>query len=569
MTVDEARQILIRRKELLHRIDKLQKKGEKTDSMTLLKLLRKRREGLAQQEEAEFLMRKADRTFYQQWVGEILEQPDSWTFQQFQAQVQLRMDLVRKALTMREKDTVGSVCVDTPHALRLSFPHLDETDWQATVASSPYFTEQQRSLLLRKAAILQHFYTLFDQWVEPMRSVSPDYVDVDFYTENAVRVMWVLPGDLPLQSQPLPRVLRKCEQWAQFPYSTDAYLKLFYTSFVVQQLYFYAADREDRLSYDAVNRYGSLEEWYKSLRRSAIVHLNHCSLSQLRALLLTLQPNVVLAAGTLPQIWEALGEFDRPEQLNLLTGLSESCGIATLHRYQGIAFIETPQPVDPEVSVREFMTDVLSLARLFWGGSRLSGEQPEVLNRAFDLSRSCYEILQQAIHRHRYVRMSYPDPQTLHYEEHIFLPLLLKQHAGDWFVIGKWKGHAAIEALYLSQIFAAEELEDEERVSEQLLLPYRYAYGVHMRKDLRINANLTNAEPQLFVIRLRVYAPLYQQFLLRPLHFTQSLFSAQTGASFRLFQYKMYLTDELIQLLRGYGRLIEVIEPDCLRQEIL
>ena len=85
---------------------------------------------------------------------------------------------------------------------------------------------------------------------------------------------------------------------------------------------------------------------------------------------------------------------------------------------------------------------------------------------------------------------------------------------------------------------------------------------------MKINPNLTADTPQLFVIRLRVYAPLWQQLQLRPLHFTQAQFPADSAAPYRLFQYKMYLTDELIQLLRGYGRQIEVIEPLTLRSQI-
>ena len=167
------------------------------------------------------------------------------------------------------------------------------------------------------------------------------------------------------------------------------------------------------------------------------------------------------------------------------------------------------------------------------------------------------------------MRISYPDPQTLRYAEKTFLPLLLKQHAGDWYVIGQWKGQTSIEALYLYQIQSVAELSEEAHVPESRLLPYRYAYGVHLRPDLLINPNLTADTPQLFVIRLRVYAPLWQQLQLRPLHFTQSLFPADPATPYRLFQYKMYLTDELIQLLCGYGRQIEIIEPECLRQEIL
>ena len=569
MTVEEAKQILNKRRELVNRIDKLSKKGEFTDPMTLFKLQRKRVEGFDLQEEAELLVREADKAFYQQWVDEVIEQPGSWSFQLFQTDIQEKIQLVQQALELREQQAIGSVYVDTPHTMRQVFRYADEAEWQTAVAQSPYFSESQKERLLSKATLLQTYYTLYDRWIDPMRSVSPEIVDADLYTENAVRILWVLPGDLPLQAKPLPLWLRACATWDDFPVHTTTYAKLFYTSFSIQQLYYYGYDKDDLLSFDSINRRGSIEEWYKSLRRCAIVQGTHTSVTELRHLLITLQPNVVLTVGTLLQVWNAIGLSSEQDQLHLLTGLSESCGVATLHRYHDIAFIETPQLTDPAVSVEEFMTDTLTLARLFLIGHRQDNPQSAVVNRAMDPHQYLFEELRQAIERHRYVRISYPDPQTLRYAEKTFLPLLLKQHAGDWYVIGQWKGQTSIEALYLYQIQSVAELSEEAHVPESHLLPYRYAYGVHLRPDLLINPNLTADTPQLFVIRLRVYAPLWQQLQLRPLHFTQSLFPADPATPYRLFQYKMYLTDELIQLLRGYGRQIEIIEPECLRQEVL
>ena len=569
MTIEEAKQILNKRRELVNRIDKLLKKGEITDPMTVFKLQRKRVEGFDLQEEAELLVREADKAFYQQWVEAIIEQPGSWSFHLFQTDIQERIKQIEQALEMREQKMAGSIYVDTPHAMRQIFRYVDDPEWQAAVAQSPYFSESQKERLLSKAAILQNYYTRYEQWVNPMRSVSPEIVDTNLYIENAIRILWVLPGDLPLQIKPLPLWLQECATWGDFPVHTTTYTKMFYTSFAIQQLYYYGYDKDELLSFDSINRRGSIEEWYKSLRRCAIVQLTHTSSAELHHLLITLQPNVVLTVGTLPQVGSAIGLSAEQDQLRLLTGLSESCGVATLHRHQGIAFIETPPLTDPAVSVSEFMTDTLTLARLFFIGHRQTNPLPSVVNRAMDPHQYLYEALQQAIQRHRYVRISYPDFQTLRYSEQFFLPLLLKQHAGDWYVIGKPKGKSSFEALYLAHIQSVEELSEEERIPESRLLPYHYAYGVHLRNDLKINPNLTADTPQLFVIRLRVYAPLWQQLQLRPLHFTQAQFPADPAAPYRLFQYKMYLTDELIQLLRGYGRQVEVIEPECLRQEVL
>ena len=166
---------------------------------------------------------------------------------------------------------------------------------------------------------------------------------------------------------------------------------MFYTSFAIQQLYYYGYDKDELLSFDSINRRGSLEEWYKSLRRCAIVQLTHTSSAELHHLLITLQPNVVLTVGTLPQVESAIGLSAEQDQLRLLTGLSESCGVATLHRHQGIAFIETPPLTDPAVSVSEFMTDTLTLARLFFIGHRQTNPLPSVVNRAMDPHQYLYE----------------------------------------------------------------------------------------------------------------------------------------------------------------------------------
>jgi len=102
------------------------------------------------------------------------------------------------------------------------------------------------------------------------------------------------------------------------------------------------------------------------------------------------------------------------------------------------------------------------------------------------------------------------------------------------------------------------------------LMPYRYAYGVHLRTDLHLNSNLVSDGAELFVIRIRVHAPLWKDFVLHPLHFSQDMQSpTKADDDSRIFQYKIYITDELIRLLRGYGKQVEVLSPAILQYEIL
>ena len=122
---------------------------------------------------------------------------------------------------------------------------------------------------------------------------------------------------------------------------------------------------------------------------------------------------------------------------------------------------------------------------------------------------------------------------------------------------------------YLDSLHYVRFTEEKEEVPESLLLPYRYAYGVHLRTDLHLNPNLVSDGAELFVIRLRVHSPLWKEFMLHPLHFSQDLVPPQKeDGDSRIFQYKMYITEELIRLLRGYGKQVEVLLPAIIKEQI-
>ena len=68
---------------------------------------------------------------------------------------------------------------------------------------SPYFTHEQRDFFLQKSDLLLSFYQLFEEWTDTLRSVPEEIVNVDKYIQNAFRILWVLPSDLPGQKASL------------------------------------------------------------------------------------------------------------------------------------------------------------------------------------------------------------------------------------------------------------------------------------------------------------------------------------------------------------------------------
>ena len=169
--------------------------------------------------------------------------------------------------------------------------------------------------------MLLSFYQLYDQWTDTLRVVSKEIVNVDKYVQNAFRILWVLPSDLPGQTASLHNLMGEHPSWEEFPYKLYTYSKMFFASFVIQQLYYYRYDKESLLSYSNLCRHASITEWYDSLQRSAIVHLNHTSLEELKDIVCRLQPNVILCPGTFSSVLSALGWNNDDEGMRLLTGL--------------------------------------------------------------------------------------------------------------------------------------------------------------------------------------------------------------------------------------------------------
>ena len=564
MTLEEAKDILLKLENLITKTNRLFRKGERMDSTPFLKLHRKRISMFEVQEEAECIVREGDLAFYQAWADRVLDKPTNFNFQVFRQEIESLKATIETALQKKEAGEIHTFFIDTPTTLKVVHHDLDNPEWRDAIKHSPYFTQEQIDFLLLKSDVLMSFYRLYDQWTDSLRSVSEKIVDVDKYVQNAFRILWVLPMDLPGQKAPLHTLMKDHPTWETFPCKLYAYSKMFFTSFVIQQLYYYRYDKESMLSYSNLCRHASIEDWYDSLQRTAIVHLNQTSAEELKDLVCQLQPNVILTPGTFSSVFAALGWSNEDENLRLMTGGTRVQGIATSHYLQNFTFIQTPVLTDGTISVEEYMTDVCSLMRLLYADNKQPFSVPMEVKTEIDETTYLYDAVKDAIGQHCYIDAQYPDAETGTYRPIHFLPCMLKKHAGEWYVIGKHTD-GTFHPYYLDSLHYICLTEEKEEIPESMLMPYRYTYGVHLRTDLHLNPNLVTDGAELFVIRIRVHAPLWKEFILHPLHFSQDMLTPtkQDGDS-RIFQYKMYITDELIRLIRGYGKLVEVLSPDVL-----
>ena len=568
MTLEEAKDILLKLESLVSKTNRQFKKGERFDSASFLKLHRKRISMFEVQEEAESIVREGDLEFYRAWADRVLDKPTHYNFIQFRQEIEQLKETLHEALRKKEEGQIHTFFIDTPTTMKVVHRDLDDPDWREAVAHSPYFTKEQSEYLLQKSDVLLSFYGLYDEWTDTLRTVSPDIVNADKYVRNAFRILWVLPSDLPGQTVSLHGMMKEHPTWEEFPCRLYTYSKMFFVSFVIQQLYFYRYDKESLLSYSNLCRHASITEWYESLQQTAIVHLNRTSPEELKDVVCCLQPNVVLCPGTFSSVLSALGWSNDDETLRLLTGRSLVQGIATTHCLNGITFVQAPVLTDGTLSVEEYMTDICSLMRYLYTDNKQPLSVPLEVKTEIDETTYLYDTIKEAIGQHCYVDAQYPDAESGDYRSLHFLPCLLKKHAGEWYVIGKHRD-GTFQPYYLDSLHYVRFTEEKEEVLESLLLPYRYAYGVHLRTDLHLNPNLVSDGAELFVIRLCVHSPLWKEFMLHPLHFSQDLVPLQKeDGDSRIFQYKMYITDELIRLLRGYGKQVEVLSPGTIYNEM-
>ena len=146
---------MLKLESLISKTNRQFKKGERLDSISFLKLHRKRIGMLEMQEEAEGIVREGDLEFYRAWTDRVLDKPTHYNFIQFRLEIEELKESLHEALRYKEKGQIHTFFIDTAPTLRVVYKDLDNPDWREAVAHSPYFTKEQIENLLRKSDILQ------------------------------------------------------------------------------------------------------------------------------------------------------------------------------------------------------------------------------------------------------------------------------------------------------------------------------------------------------------------------------------------------------------------------------
>ena len=104
MTLEEAKDILLKLENLVSKTNRMYKKGERMDSTPFLKLHRKRISMFDVQEEAECIVREGDLEFYQAWADRVLDKPTNLNFQIFRREIESLKAAIEMAIHINTKD---------------------------------------------------------------------------------------------------------------------------------------------------------------------------------------------------------------------------------------------------------------------------------------------------------------------------------------------------------------------------------------------------------------------------------------------------------------------------------
>ena len=143
MTLEEAKEILLKLENLITKTNRLFRKGERLDSTPFLKLHRKRISMFEVQEEAECIVREGDGEFYRAWADRVLDKPTNFNFQVFRQEIESLKATIETALQKKEAGEIHTFFIDTPTTLKVVHHDLDNPEWRDAIKHSPYFTQEQ------------------------------------------------------------------------------------------------------------------------------------------------------------------------------------------------------------------------------------------------------------------------------------------------------------------------------------------------------------------------------------------------------------------------------------------
>lgn len=135
-------------------------------------------------------------------------------------------------------------------------------------------------------------------------------------------------------------------------------------------------------------------------------------------------------------------------------------------------------------------------------------------------------------------------------------PILLKEFDNRWYLIGYSEAHNTIRTFGLDRIY------------EPLLLKRKYIHSNSIEVESYCNDiygvyPLENQHKQIITFLTSIKITNY--FEAYPIHVTQKGAKNESGSSF--FTIEVVPSFELIRLFRSYGRNLEVIEPNWLREQ--
>ena len=125
MTLEEAKDILLKLEQLVSKTNRMYKKGERMDSAPFLKLHRKRISMFEVQEEAECIVREGDLEFYRAWADRVLDNPSNFNFQLFRQEIESLKATINEALQKKEAGEIYTFFIDTPTTMKVVHHDLD------------------------------------------------------------------------------------------------------------------------------------------------------------------------------------------------------------------------------------------------------------------------------------------------------------------------------------------------------------------------------------------------------------------------------------------------------------
>lgn len=165
--------------------------------------------------------------------------------------------------------------------------------------------------------------------------------------------------------------------------------------------------------------------------------------------------------------------------------------------------------------------------------------------------------LLSSIRRKTAVFFDYESFQTQKRKARKVLPLLLKEYRNRWYLLCYDVAREAITTYALDRMY---ELEESDEV---MRCPVDFNPEQFFRHAIGITAS--NGEPERVVFKAENIAAKY--IASQPFHHTQQI--EREGKNRTTFSMTVFLSEELIRTLLGYGGEVEVLEPESLRQQLL